>query len=59
MNTHSDWSSGDYVYISNSSAETSEGVYASIPGFQGSQLSSDQYKAVYDYVAQVSFLTSA
>ncbi|XP_010727705.2 proline-serine-threonine phosphatase-interacting protein 1a isoform X2 [Larimichthys crocea] len=32
--------------------ETSEGVYASIPGFQGSQLSSDQYKAVYDYVAQ-------
>ncbi|KAG8012651.1 Proline-serine-threonine phosphatase-interacting protein 1, partial [Nibea albiflora] len=33
-------------------AETPEGVYASIPGFQGSQLTSDQYKALYDYVAQ-------
>ncbi|XP_035520506.1 proline-serine-threonine phosphatase-interacting protein 1a [Morone saxatilis] len=33
-------------------AQTSDGVYASIPGFQGSQLSTDQYKAVYDYEAQ-------
>ncbi|TKS73453.1 Proline-serine-threonine phosphatase-interacting protein 1 [Collichthys lucidus] len=39
-------------FILATQAETSEGVYASIPGFQGSQLSSDQYKAVYDYVAQ-------
>ncbi|XP_069564778.1 proline-serine-threonine phosphatase-interacting protein 1a [Brachyistius frenatus] len=33
-------------------AETSEGVYASIPGYQASQLSSGEYKAMYDYVAQ-------
>lgn len=33
-------------------AETSDGVYASIPGFQGSQLSTEQYKVVYDYTAQ-------
>ncbi|XP_072241934.1 proline-serine-threonine phosphatase-interacting protein 1a isoform X1 [Leuresthes tenuis] len=33
-------------------AETSEGVYASIPGFQGPQQSTMEYKAVYDYVAQ-------
>lgn len=39
-----------------STAETPEGLYASIPGFQGLQLSSEQYKAVYDYEAQVSVL---
>ncbi|KAM4573262.1 proline-serine-threonine phosphatase-interacting protein 1a isoform 2-T2 [Odontesthes bonariensis] len=33
-------------------AEPSEGVYASIPGFQGPQQSTMEYKAVYDYVAQ-------
>ncbi|XP_040893577.1 proline-serine-threonine phosphatase-interacting protein 1a [Toxotes jaculatrix] len=33
-------------------AETSEGVYASIPGLPASQLSQEEYKAVYDYVAQ-------
>ncbi|XP_076590109.1 proline-serine-threonine phosphatase-interacting protein 1a [Chaetodon auriga] len=33
-------------------AQTSEGVYASIPGCQGSQLSSQQYTVVYDYEAQ-------
>ncbi|XP_035011945.2 proline-serine-threonine phosphatase-interacting protein 1a isoform X2 [Hippoglossus stenolepis] len=33
-------------------AETSDGVYASIPGFQLSQLSSDEYKVIYDYIAQ-------
>ncbi|XP_074489054.1 proline-serine-threonine phosphatase-interacting protein 1a [Sebastes fasciatus] len=33
-------------------AETSEGVYASIPGLQASQPSSDGYKVVYDYTAQ-------
>uniref|UniRef100_A0A4W6CA84 Proline-serine-threonine phosphatase interacting protein 1a n=1 Tax=Lates calcarifer TaxID=8187 RepID=A0A4W6CA84_LATCA len=36
----------------NSTAETSEGVYASIPGFQATQLNSDEYKVMYDYVAQ-------
>ena len=43
-------------YISDSSAERSEGVYASIPVFQSSQQSSEQFKVVYDYEAQVSFL---
>ncbi|XP_070762729.1 proline-serine-threonine phosphatase-interacting protein 1a [Enoplosus armatus] len=38
--------------VAQPTAETSEGVYASIPGFPGAQLSSDQYKAVYDYEAQ-------
>uniref|UniRef100_A0A3Q4HVR2 Proline-serine-threonine phosphatase interacting protein 1a n=1 Tax=Neolamprologus brichardi TaxID=32507 RepID=A0A3Q4HVR2_NEOBR len=33
-------------------SETSDGVYASIPGFQASQMGSDEYKAIYDYVAQ-------
>nr|XP_046249213.1 proline-serine-threonine phosphatase-interacting protein 1a [Scatophagus argus] len=32
--------------------ETSEGTYASIPACYGSHLSSEQYKAVYDYEAQ-------
>ncbi|XP_044047998.1 proline-serine-threonine phosphatase-interacting protein 1a isoform X2 [Siniperca chuatsi] len=32
--------------------ETSEGVYASIPGHPVTQLSSDQYMALYDYEAQ-------
>lgn len=40
----------------NLSAETSDGVYASIPGCQASQLKSHEYKAVYDYEAQVSFI---
>lgn len=31
--------------------ETSEGVYASISGCPGSQLSSEQYKVIYDYEA--------
>ncbi|XP_032438930.1 proline-serine-threonine phosphatase-interacting protein 1a isoform X2 [Xiphophorus hellerii] len=31
---------------------TSDGVYASIPGFQHSNQSTNEYKAVYDYVAQ-------
>lgn len=38
-----------------SAAETSEGVYASIPVLQEPQQSREQYKAVYDYGAQVSF----
>lgn len=42
--------------LSNSSTEKSDGVYASIPGIQASQLSTNEYKALYDYVAQVSFL---
>ncbi|XP_023143542.1 proline-serine-threonine phosphatase-interacting protein 1a [Amphiprion ocellaris] len=33
-------------------AETSDGVYASIPGYQATQTSSADYKAMYDYVAQ-------
>ncbi|XP_053283751.1 proline-serine-threonine phosphatase-interacting protein 1a isoform X1 [Pleuronectes platessa] len=33
-------------------AETSDGVYASIPGFQPSQLSSDEFKVIYEYIAQ-------
>lgn len=36
--------------------ETADGLYASIPGVQRFQTSSGQYKAVYDYEAQVSFL---
>uniref|UniRef100_A0A8C6L3V7 Proline-serine-threonine phosphatase interacting protein 1a n=1 Tax=Nothobranchius furzeri TaxID=105023 RepID=A0A8C6L3V7_NOTFU len=32
--------------------QTSEGVYASIPGLQVTQASSDEYKALYDYIAQ-------
>uniref|UniRef100_A0A3B5MTH6 Proline-serine-threonine phosphatase interacting protein 1a n=1 Tax=Xiphophorus couchianus TaxID=32473 RepID=A0A3B5MTH6_9TELE len=35
-----------------SSAGTSEGVYASIPGLQHFNQSTNEYKAVYDYVAQ-------
>ncbi|XP_039988703.1 proline-serine-threonine phosphatase-interacting protein 1a isoform X2 [Xiphias gladius] len=38
--------------VAKPTAETSEGVYASIPGFQVSQLSSEEFKAMYDYVAQ-------
>uniref|UniRef100_A0A3Q0QUQ1 Proline-serine-threonine phosphatase interacting protein 1a n=1 Tax=Amphilophus citrinellus TaxID=61819 RepID=A0A3Q0QUQ1_AMPCI len=34
------------------SAESSDGVYASIPGIQTSQMGSEEYKAIYDYVAQ-------
>lgn len=32
--------------------EPSDGVYASIPGIQTSQMGSEEYKAIYDYVAQ-------
>ncbi|XP_036963317.1 proline-serine-threonine phosphatase-interacting protein 1a [Acanthopagrus latus] len=35
-----------------SSAEKSEGVYASIPVFQSPQQSSEQFKVIYDYEAQ-------
>lgn len=49
-------SSGSKVNINEgvpqSAGETSDGVYASIPGFQASQMGSDEYKAIYDYVAQ-------
>ncbi|XP_071355356.1 proline-serine-threonine phosphatase-interacting protein 1a [Trachinotus anak] len=38
--------------VAQPTGEPTEGVYASIPGFQASQLSSEEYKAVYDYVAQ-------
>ncbi|XP_028285940.1 proline-serine-threonine phosphatase-interacting protein 1a [Parambassis ranga] len=38
--------------VAQPAAETSEGVYASIPGFQMSQQNSAEYKVVYDYVAQ-------
>ncbi|XP_068459047.1 proline-serine-threonine phosphatase-interacting protein 1a [Clinocottus analis] len=38
--------------VAQPTAETSEGVYASIPGCQGFQTSSEGYKVVYDYAAQ-------
>ncbi|MED6250554.1 hypothetical protein ATANTOWER_030439 [Ataeniobius toweri] len=38
--------------VSEQPAGTSDGVYASIPGFQPYQLSSKEYRAQYDYVAQ-------
>ncbi|XP_044047997.1 proline-serine-threonine phosphatase-interacting protein 1a isoform X1 [Siniperca chuatsi] len=38
--------------VAQPTAETSEGVYASIPGHPVTQLSSDQYMALYDYEAQ-------
>ncbi|KAK5598539.1 hypothetical protein CRENBAI_008837 [Crenichthys baileyi] len=38
--------------VSEQPAGTSDGVYASIPGFQPSQQSSKEYRAQYDYVAQ-------
>lgn len=38
------------------STEKTDGVYASIPGVQELLLSSDEYTAMYDYVAQVCFL---
>ena len=37
-----------------SAAETSDGLYAPIPGFQQPWPSNNQYQAVYDYEAQVS-----
>ncbi|XP_031603300.1 proline-serine-threonine phosphatase-interacting protein 1a [Oreochromis aureus] len=49
-------SSGSKVNINEGvpqcAGETSDGVYASIPGFQASQMGSEEYKAIYDYVAQ-------
>ncbi|XP_029991638.1 proline-serine-threonine phosphatase-interacting protein 1a [Sphaeramia orbicularis] len=33
-------------------AETSDGVYASVPGFPASQPTSEEYKVIYEYVAQ-------
>ncbi|KAM7414571.1 hypothetical protein PAMA_019403 [Pampus argenteus] len=38
--------------VAQPTGEPSEGVYASIPGYHASQLSSEEYKAIYDYVAQ-------
>ncbi|XP_047189482.1 proline-serine-threonine phosphatase-interacting protein 1a isoform X3 [Scophthalmus maximus] len=38
--------------VAQSDAETSEGVYASIPGHQASQPSCEEYKAMYEYEAQ-------
>ncbi|XP_038562587.1 proline-serine-threonine phosphatase-interacting protein 1a [Micropterus salmoides] len=38
--------------VAQPNAETPDGVYASIPGLPVTHLSSDQYKAVYDYEAQ-------
>ncbi|XP_017260980.1 proline-serine-threonine phosphatase-interacting protein 1a isoform X1 [Kryptolebias marmoratus] len=38
--------------ISQPAAGTSDSIYASIPGSQVNQLSSEEYKAVYDYSAQ-------
>ncbi|XP_059190737.1 proline-serine-threonine phosphatase-interacting protein 1a [Centropristis striata] len=38
--------------VAQPTAETSEGVYASIPGCQDSQSSSEGYQVMYDYVAQ-------
>ncbi|XP_075945203.1 proline-serine-threonine phosphatase-interacting protein 1a isoform X1 [Anarhichas minor] len=53
---HSNCSSGSKLSINEPvaqpTAETSEGVYASIPASQGSQMSSEGYKVMYDYVAQ-------
>lgn len=36
--------------------ETSDGVYASVHGCLGQQLSNEQYKVVYDFEAQVRYL---
>lgn len=36
--------------------ETSDGVYASVHGCSGQQLSNEQYKVVYDFEAQVRYL---
>ncbi|KAM6926576.1 proline-serine-threonine phosphatase-interacting protein 1a [Lycodopsis pacificus] len=38
--------------VAQPTAETSEGVYASIAASQGSQMSSEGYKVMYDYAAQ-------
>ncbi|XP_034735182.1 proline-serine-threonine phosphatase-interacting protein 1a isoform X2 [Etheostoma cragini] len=48
-------SSGSKLSINEQATQptgTSEGVYASIPVCQGSQLSSEGYQVLYDYVAQ-------
>lgn len=38
--------------VSEPPAGTSDGVYASIPGFHHLEQSSKEYKAIYDYIAQ-------
>uniref|UniRef100_A0A1A7X6P3 Proline-serine-threonine phosphatase interacting protein 1a n=2 Tax=Iconisemion striatum TaxID=60296 RepID=A0A1A7X6P3_9TELE len=38
--------------VAQPAAQTPEGVYASIPGIQVTQASSDEYKALYNYIAQ-------
>ncbi|XP_016888690.2 proline-serine-threonine phosphatase-interacting protein 1a [Cynoglossus semilaevis] len=38
--------------VTQPTAETSDGVYASIPGLEESRPSSEEYTAMYDYVAQ-------
>ncbi|XP_033940358.1 proline-serine-threonine phosphatase-interacting protein 1a isoform X1 [Pseudochaenichthys georgianus] len=48
----SNYSSGSKLSINEPTAETSDGVYASIPGSQVPQPSSEGFKVVYDYEAQ-------
>uniref|UniRef100_A0A8C6L462 Proline-serine-threonine phosphatase interacting protein 1a n=1 Tax=Nothobranchius furzeri TaxID=105023 RepID=A0A8C6L462_NOTFU len=43
---------GSKLNINEPVAQPAEGVYASIPGLQVTQASSDEYKALYDYIAQ-------
>ncbi|XP_029378049.1 proline-serine-threonine phosphatase-interacting protein 1a [Echeneis naucrates] len=38
--------------VAKPAAETSEGVYASIPGFKAPELCNEEYMAIYDYVGQ-------
>ncbi|XP_063759783.1 proline-serine-threonine phosphatase-interacting protein 1a isoform X3 [Eleginops maclovinus] len=48
----SNCSSGSKISINEHTAETTDGIYASIPESQVTQLSSEGYKVVYDYEAQ-------
>uniref|UniRef100_A0A8D3ECV9 Proline-serine-threonine phosphatase interacting protein 1a n=1 Tax=Scophthalmus maximus TaxID=52904 RepID=A0A8D3ECV9_SCOMX len=51
--SHNNWTNSLLrQFCLNSTAETSEGVYASIPGHQASQPSCEEYKAMYEYEAQ-------